>query len=140
MKERKKHVAVKTDVCLVIKGTSMPYDAFVSYCEKELQMNFESVPNEVFHDLFEYFNPMELIHAFQDLNIRFNRLLFTHFRSYRLDFRSTSKSNFDLACKQYLPAIVDRISSLCLSNGDATPQLYEHLVAYCLTITSTSEN
>ncbi|CAF4168877.1 unnamed protein product [Rotaria sp. Silwood2] len=97
-------------------------------------MKLEYLPNELLHDLFEYFDPIELIHTFEDLNTRFNRLLFICFRSYRLDFRSISKSNFDLICKQYLPLIIDHVSSLCLSDGEETPQLYEHLIAYCLTI------
>ncbi|CAF0999493.1 unnamed protein product [Rotaria sordida] len=50
------------------------------------------------------------------------------------DFRSISKSNFHLMCEQYLPLIIDHVSSLCLSNGEETPELSEHLIHYCLTI------
>ena len=121
-------------MCHLIKRKSVLCDDSVSSCEKAVGMNLESLPNEVLHEFFEYFNPIEIIHAFQDLNSRFNRLLFIYFSSYRLDFRATSKSKFDLICKQYLPSIVDRIRSLCLSEGDETPQLYENLTAYCLTV------
>lgn len=121
-------------MCHFIERESVSCDDFVSHCEKAVGMNFESLPNEVLHELFEYFDFLEIIHAFQDLNSRFNRLLFIYFSSYRLDFRSTSKSNFDLICKQYLPAAVDRIRSLCLSDGDETPHLYGNLIACCLTV------
>ncbi|CAF4764779.1 unnamed protein product [Rotaria sp. Silwood2] len=77
---------------------------------------------------------MELLHAFEGLNTRFNRLLFIYFRSYRLDFRSLSKSNFKLMCKQYLPLIIDHVSSICLSNDEETSQSYKHLNHYGLTI------
>ncbi|CAF1338382.1 unnamed protein product [Rotaria sordida] len=97
-------------------------------------MQLESLSNEVFHDLFEFLDPIQLIHAFEGLNTRFDQLLFIYFRSYRLDFRSISKLNFHLMCEQYLPLIIDHISSLCLSDDDETPQLSEHLIPYNLTL------
>ncbi|CAF3162832.1 unnamed protein product [Rotaria sp. Silwood2] len=97
-------------------------------------MKLERLPNEVFHDLFEFFDPMELLHAFEGLNTRFNRLLFIYFRWYRLDFRSLSKLNFKLMCKQYLPLIIDHVSSICPSNDEETSQSYKHLIPYGLTI------
>ncbi|CAF0916152.1 unnamed protein product [Adineta ricciae] len=96
--------------------------------------NLEHLPNEVFHELFEYFNVIELIHAFRNLNSRFNKLLFTSFHSYRLDFRSISKSNFNLVCTRYLPGIIDQVHLLCLSNECETPQLYRHLLNFNLTV------
>ncbi|CAF4236472.1 unnamed protein product [Rotaria sordida] len=44
------------------------------------------------------------------------------------------KSNLRLICKQYLPLIIDHISSFCLSDGDETPPLSEHFIPYNLTI------
>ncbi|CAF4306193.1 unnamed protein product [Rotaria sordida] len=44
------------------------------------------------------------------------------------------KSNLRLICKQYLPLIIDHISSFCLLDGDETPPLSEHFIPYNLTI------
>ncbi|CAF5055974.1 unnamed protein product, partial [Rotaria sp. Silwood1] len=37
-------------------------------------------------------------------------------------------------CEQYLPLIIDQVSSLCLSDSEETPQLPELLIHYGLTI------
>ncbi|CAF5067315.1 unnamed protein product, partial [Rotaria sp. Silwood1] len=37
-------------------------------------------------------------------------------------------------CEQYLPLIIDHVSSLCLSDDEETPQLCKHLISYNLTI------
>ncbi|CAM4829041.1 unnamed protein product [Rotaria magnacalcarata] len=97
-------------------------------------MKFEELPNELLLDLFEFCDPIQLIRSFQHLNTRFNQLLFVRFCSYRLDFRSISKANFHLMCEEYLPLIIDNVSSLCLSDGEETPQLSQHLIPYCLTL------
>ena len=85
-------------------------------------MNVELLPNEIFHDLFEYFDCVEFIHAFYGLNSRFNDLLYKQFRGYRLDFRSVSKRKFDMICQQHLPFIADRVISLSLANYNDTPE------------------
>jgi len=85
-------------------------------------MNLESLANEMLLELFEFFDTVDLLHAFHGLNSRFDTLLFVHFRHFHLDFRSVSKNDFDLVCRQYLPSIDDRIVSLCLSDDDDTPQ------------------
>lgn len=85
-------------------------------------MRLESLPNEILLELFGFFHAVDLLCTFCGLNSRFNTLLLAHFHHFHLDFRSISKKNFDLVCRQYLPLISDRIISLCLSNDDDTPQ------------------
>ncbi len=85
-------------------------------------MNLESLANELLVDLFEYLNGIHLFRAFHGLNSRFNNLLLTYFRFYAFDFRSVSKTDFDIICQEHLAPLADRIMSLCLSDDDETPQ------------------
>jgi hypothetical protein len=98
------------------------------------QMNFESLANELLLDIFEYLPSVHLLQAFYNLNLRFNNLLFIHFRSFRLDFRSVSQSDLNLICREYLPAITDHIISLSLSNNDDTPQQIDLFLEHGLTM------
>lgn len=85
-------------------------------------MDLESLANELFLDLFEYFSSVDLLQAFYNLNTRLNNLIYLHFQTHILNFQSTSKSDFDLICQKYLPSLTDRIISLRLSDDDDTPQ------------------
>lgn len=56
-------------------------------------MNFELLANELLLDLFEYLDTNDLFHAFYNLNIRLNELLFTHCQLHgNLNFQSISKN------------------------------------------------
>ncbi|CAF4040840.1 unnamed protein product, partial [Rotaria magnacalcarata] len=52
---------------------------------------------------------------------RFNSLLYTDVRSYRVDLRSISKEDFNLLYPAYLPLISNRIIYLRLSDDEDTP-------------------
>lgn len=93
-------------------------------------MQLESLANELLLDFFEYFNAVQLLRAFYGLNSRFDKLLSVYFRAYHLDFRSVSKRDFDLMCRQYLPSMVDRVISLDLSDDDETPNLPNLFLSY----------
>ncbi|CAF5028120.1 unnamed protein product, partial [Rotaria sp. Silwood1] len=80
-------------------------------------MNLELLPNEIFLDIFHYFDGTDLLRAFYRLNSRFNYLLYKQFRVYYFKFRSTSKRYFDMICQQHLPFIADRVITLHLSNS-----------------------
>ncbi|CAF1515049.1 unnamed protein product [Rotaria sordida] len=84
-------------------------------------MKFESLPNEILLDLFDYFNGIDLLHAFNGLNYHFNSLLYKQYQPYHFKFNSISKYNFDTICSQHLPFITDRIISLSLSDNEKTP-------------------
>jgi hypothetical protein len=55
----------------------------------------EALANEILLELFEFLDAVELFRAFYDLNNRFNTLLLTHFRAYRINFHSVLKYRSD---------------------------------------------
>ncbi|CAM4830929.1 unnamed protein product [Rotaria magnacalcarata] len=81
----------------------------------------ESLSNELLLDLFELFDVVNLLRAFSGLNTRFNSLLYTDVRSYRVDLRSISKEDFNILYPAYLPLISNRIIYLRLSDDEDTP-------------------
>jgi hypothetical protein len=95
-----------------------------------MQMSFELLPNEILLDLFDYFDGIDLFHAFYGLNFRFNYLLDKQYRAFRFDFKSRSKRQFDMICQQQLPKIADRVISLNLSNDDDTPKQVDLFISY----------
>ena len=82
---------------------------------------FESLPNELFINLLEYFNVVHLLRSFACLNRRFDSLLFDYYRTYRLDFRSILDEDFDNFGKTYFPLVKSQIVYLRLSDDDETP-------------------
>lgn len=88
-------------------------------------MQFESLPNEFFFDLFEYFDAVSQLRAFSGLNSRFDTLLYKHFRAYHLDLRRISKRDFDILCQQHLRLITDHIVSFHLADEEEIPGLLE---------------
>jgi hypothetical protein len=81
----------------------------------------ESLCNELFIDLFEYFNVVDLLPSFADLNDRFNSLLFDYCRTFRADFRSILRKDFDPFNEKYFRSIKSQIFYLRLSNAPKTP-------------------
>jgi hypothetical protein len=84
--------------------------------------NLELLANELFLSLFEYLNDVHLIRAFYGLNNRLNKLLASHLRWFRFDFRSIYREDFNFICQEYFPSIIDRIISLHLTDNDDTPE------------------
>jgi hypothetical protein len=95
-------------------------------------MNLELLPNEIILDLFDYFDGIDLLRAFSDLNYRFNFLLYKQFRFYCFKFESVSKHNFDMICQQHLPFIANRVITLHLSNAGETPEQINLFYSYIL--------
>jgi hypothetical protein len=96
-------------------------------------MNLESLANQLFIDLFEYFSSDHLLHAFHGLNSRFDALLLDRFRTHGLDLRSISKHVFNTICR-HLSLINNRITSLCLSEKADTPGQTVEFYAYGFTL------
>ncbi|CAF4333274.1 unnamed protein product, partial [Adineta steineri] len=90
------------------------------------KMMLESLSNELFTELFELFDAVDLFLSFYDLNTRFNSLLLIHFRECRVDFRSIFKEDFDRFCRTYLPFIINRTIYLRLSDNEDAPYQYAH--------------
>jgi len=97
-------------------------------------MTLESLCNELLIDLFELLNAVDLLRAFHGLNTRFNSLLFKHFRTYRVDFRSISKDDFNIFYQTYLPSIMNRIIYLRLSDDKDTPYQCAHFLSTGFTL------
>ena len=95
-------------------------------------MSLESLANELLLDLFECLHSAELIRSFSNLNTRFDQLLHLHFQSNSLDFRSTSRQDFDFVCQGDLSFIVEHVTSIHLSDDDDTPELPTLFLAHAL--------
>ncbi|CAF4366864.1 unnamed protein product, partial [Rotaria sp. Silwood2] len=63
----------------------------------------------------------DLLRCFFHLNSRFNNLLIIHFQSHGLDFRSISKDDFNIICRENLHLIADRLTAIRLSDDNDTP-------------------
>ncbi|CAF4093759.1 unnamed protein product [Rotaria sp. Silwood1] len=95
---------------------------------------FESLSNELFLDLFELFNGIDLFRAFDNLNIRFNSLLFIYFRNNRIDLRSILKKDFDIFCQKYLRLILNHTIYLRISDDEDTPFQYTNFLSAGFTL------
>jgi hypothetical protein len=93
-------------------------------------MNFELLPNEILLDLFGYFNGVDLLRAFYDLNFRLNYLLYHQFRLYHFQFQCVSKRDFDLICQQHLPFIAEQVISIQLCDDTQTPEQIKLFFSY----------
>ncbi|CAF0832893.1 unnamed protein product [Adineta steineri] len=93
-------------------------------------MNLELLPNEILLDIFSYFYGIDLLHAFYDLNYRFNNLLYKQYRSYYFVFNSISKRTFDTICQGHLPFISDQVIALTLDNRENSPEQINLFLTY----------
>lgn len=91
-------------------------NSFFNKTFQEKKMHLDFLPNEVFLDLFDYFDGIELLRIFFNLNLRFNLLLCEQHRFYHLNFRLQSKYNLDLLCKKHLPFIAKQLCALQCSD------------------------
>ncbi|CAF3253176.1 unnamed protein product [Rotaria sp. Silwood2] len=97
-------------------------------------MSLELLANELILDLFKFLTCAHLIHTFVGLNSRFDALGLNHFQTHGLDLRTVSKNDFDTICRQYLMPMINRISTLCLSDKDDTPGQINRFHAYDFTL------
>ena len=115
-------------------------------------MNFEDLPNELILDLFDYFDLLNLLLTFYNLNNRLNTLLGQSRKNFHRDFRNLSKSTYEGIYQEYHPSIDDQVISIHLADDDATPNLPEiffsnhflpayfpHLQSLCLSSTVSSK-
>ncbi|CAF4202749.1 unnamed protein product, partial [Rotaria magnacalcarata] len=91
----------------------------VKYIVEHTQDHYQK--EEHVNNFIPFYERINLLRAFSDLNTRFNSLLYTDVRSYRVDLRSISKEDFNLLYPTYLPLISNRIIYLRLSDDEDTP-------------------
>jgi len=87
---------------------------------------FDLLPLELLHNIFTYFFTHEILYSFSNVSDHVDIVLLTY-PSYRLNFKSILKSNFDLICRQIKP---DQVLSLTLSDDDDTPGQSELFLSY----------
>ncbi|CAF1458291.1 unnamed protein product [Rotaria sordida] len=93
-------------------------------------MNFETLPNEIILNVFNYLRGSDLFRAFYGLNSHLNDLLYDPSLFYHFNFRSISKHEFDIIFQQHFPFIADRIITIYLSNNSNTPQEINLFLSY----------
>ena len=88
---------------------------------------FESLPNEILIEILEkYINGIDIVNAFAfQLNRRFDALI-GQCQRFRFDFMQCRKNDFSL-CMGLLPAYIDRIEELSLSEYKTPGQIYAFL-------------
>ena len=84
-------------------------------------MNLELLANELLIEVFDYLYSVELLRSFHGLNQRLNDLIDNYFRKHRLDFRRSTKKDFDEICQKTLRLISNEILSIGLSDDDEIP-------------------
>jgi len=72
-------------------------------------MSFELLPNEVFLDLFDYFDGTDMLNAFYGLNLRFNCLLYQQYLAFHFKYNSIPKRLFDIISEQHLLFIANQV-------------------------------
>lgn len=95
-------------------------------------MKFESLPNEIFIECFEYFECFEIFHSFDQLNYRFNQLIRNI--SLHLNYQRNQKLLFDKFCMKMLsePEIKNQIYSLKISNKNSCDPIQSFLAWFSL--------
>jgi hypothetical protein len=78
---------------------------------------FDLLPVELLHTLFTYFLAHEILISFSNVSDYVDAIILAY-PSYRLNFKSIFKANFDLICHRIKP---DQVVSLTLSDDDDTP-------------------
>lgn len=84
-------------------------------------MKLEELANELLLEVFGFLTTADRLHAFHDLNHRFERLLSDSFQTINLDMRSISTGDFNIIRQRYLPTIIRQVISLQLADSADSP-------------------
>ncbi|CAF1028509.1 unnamed protein product [Rotaria sordida] len=87
---------------------------------------FELLPTELLHILFNYFFGHEILISFYGLNDYINSIL-RSYSAYKLNFKSISRFNFDLICRNIRS---EQVISLTLCDSNDTSGLTELFFSY----------
>jgi hypothetical protein len=80
-----------------------------------------NLPVELIHHLLSYFSAHEIFYTFINVSSYLNAVLVAY-SSYQINFKSITKTNFELVCQHIMP---DQVIALTLSNNENTPGLVE---------------
>ncbi|CAF0973813.1 unnamed protein product [Didymodactylos carnosus] len=90
---------------------------------------FEFLPNELIHYLYEYLDDYDIYFAFNQLNQRFYNLISNHCKWSSLNFLNKNKKRFNQICHEVLPNITyDHILSLSLCDYYPSSFIFSHLI------------
>ena len=93
-------------------------------------MPLEFLATELLFDAFEYLSSVDLFHAFNGLNARFDSLLIDYFQSKKhIDFRFAWKEDLTLMRRRYLPSFIDHIQAIYLSDSDTSPHAIDFFLS-----------
>jgi hypothetical protein len=81
----------------------------------------DNLPVELIHYLLSYFSAHEIFYTFINVTSYINAVL-AAYSNYKVNFKSITKTNFDLTCQHIIP---DQVISLTLSDDEETPGLIE---------------
>jgi len=86
----------------------------------------DNLPVELIHHLLTYFSAHEIFYTFINVTSYINAVLLPY-SNYIINFKSITKTNFDLICQHIIP---DQVIALTLSNDEDTPGLIELFISH----------
>ena len=97
------------------------FDFFLHKSLKMSNCRLDRLPVELIHHLLSYFSAHEIFHSFIHVSSYIDAILLVY-SNYRINFKSISRTNFDLICQHVVP---DQVVALTLSNDENTPGLID---------------
>ena len=79
----------------------------------------DALPVELVHHLLNYFSAHEIFYTFHNVTSYIDAVLL-NYADYRVNFKSISRTNFDLICQHIIPS---HVIALTLSDNEMTPGL-----------------
>ncbi len=86
----------------------------------------DKFPVELIHQIFNYFSTLEILLTFSDVSSYLDAVLHGY-SSYKVNFKSIDRNNFDLICQRILP---EQVISLTLSDDQETPGQVELFLSH----------
>jgi hypothetical protein len=83
--------------------------------EKERKSIFQHLPNEIYHEIFDYLQPINIIQSFYGLDYRLNR--FIENLPMKLNFKNLTKTEYKRVLKQMVPRITEQVVAIDLDQS-----------------------
>ncbi len=78
-------------------------------------MNFQHLPNEIYQEIFDYLQPINIIQSFYGLDHRLNRLIEN--LPMKLNFQNLTKTQYKRLLKQMVPRMIEQIVAIDLGQS-----------------------